>query len=150
MNNTETESIRKELEEYEEYSKNATNEYQLIKDLQYHQSENNKVLESLRKEFAEYDPDRMRPKTIMEENYGESEGLTALGDAAFICLRATIRERIEFNELINNTIIKIKDLYDSRSVSKHLYNQKWEKLITQLYEKKLVYPNLEITNQQKN
>jgi hypothetical protein len=137
MDNTEDESIRKELEEYEEYSKNAANEYELIKELQYHQSHNNYILESIKKEFAEYDPDRMRPKTLMEENYGESKELAALGDAAFICLRATIRQRIEFNDLINNTIIKFKDLYRSRSLSANSYNQKWHNLISQLYKKKI-------------
>jgi superfamily II DNA helicase RecQ len=137
MDNTESESIRKELEEYEEYSKNAETEYKLIKELEYHQSHNNYVLESIKKEFAEYDPDRMRPKTLMEKNYGESKDLSTLGDAAFVCLKATIRERIEFNELINNTIIKFKDLYRSRSLSANSHNQKWENLIRQLSEKKI-------------
>jgi hypothetical protein len=134
MNKTEVESIRKELEEYQENSAQELEAFKLKQDLVNRQFENSKSIELLKNELATYEQNQA--DTIIKESMAADKLLQNWRDSVIFTLRAAISERIKYAELLSTTITKVTELFYSRSLQKS-YNQKWNQLIVQLDKNKI-------------
>jgi len=134
MDSTEAESIRKELEEYQENSTQELEAFKLKQDLVNRQFENSKSIELLKNELATYEQNQS--DTIIKESLVADKLLQNWRDSVIFTLRAAISERIKYAELLNTTITKVTELFYSRSLQKS-YIRKWEQLIIQLDRNKI-------------
>lgn len=134
MDNTETESIRKELEEYQHNSSEELNAFKLKPDLVNRQFENSKIIDLLKNELATYEQNQAN--TIIKESLSTDQLLQNWRYSIISTLRAAISERMKYAELLSTTITKVNELFISRSLQQS-YNQKWNQLILQLEGKKI-------------